>query len=170
MKILAVLSLIVGVGWTTSARASMDVTCVHDDCLTYGWKIRDTKSLGRGFVECVDEDCKKKGWYETSMSGQTFLNECARGGCWVEGWDAVDRAGRLLASARCLSGGPEHPESDCLSFGWTVRQANGMVANISCLEHNCREKGWEITLRGAPPQLAHCKPGGCFTEGWRLYY
>ncbi|MCB0364537.1 MAG: hypothetical protein H6624_06245 [Bdellovibrionaceae bacterium] len=168
MNVLRITTWLVFLLTAWSAQASIDVSCVAQDCFTEGWRMRDTKSLARASVECVDFDCRNKGWYETGFSGQTYLNRCLGGGCWVEGWEAVDLNGRVLAWATCHQG--QEGESDCLTYGWTVRQVNGTTARLTCIDNNCRDKGWEIHLRGGAPQSVICKPGGCFVEGWRLYY
>ena len=168
MRVLWSLFLVTGVWFSHSALGAIDVSCIADSCLTEGWRLQDTNSLARGIVECMDGDCNANGWYETGFGGQTFEIYCAPRGCWVQGWEAEDRYGRLVASAQCRSGA--EGETDCLTYGWTVRQNNSVVARMTCINNNCRENGWEISVRGRSPQVARCKPGGCFVEGWRLFY
>ena len=166
-------SLVLALYFSYSALAAVDVTCIGGDCLTQGWRWRHTETFAHGRVECMGKDCRTIGWYGTSVTGEYFESYCAFLGCWVQGWEVVNYSGQTVAQAWCHRGGVEG-ESDCLTYGWTVHPPgwpNQVLLSIHCIQNDCRKNGWEILERGRVfPQRAHCKPGGCLTEGWYLYH
>jgi len=61
-------------------------------------------------------------------------------------------------------------DSDCMHNGWVVTdQRTGQTVSNICTAADCNVHGWNSTLNNLRAEDTVCKPGGCFSEGWRAY-
>ncbi len=167
--------------WPGEVKAQeIEVICGGDaSCLTSRWLEFDLNSGSYNSVVCRNNDCAIDGWDRTNSDGETFSVTCKAGGCFTAGWVRLD-----------LNTSPPHMDSDvscnrqteidCLVNGWRVPQGMPVPAfgvpgeenpvSFSCVENDCRNKGWFVTSRGNPVAAILCKKAGCFAEGWYVYF
>lgn len=159
------LCILVSLGFTISAQAAMDVTCVDGDCLTYGWDIADMASGRQSTIRCTDNDCVTAGWVGAINERPTGEIICKPRGCFSEGWRMFAINGAQTGEVVCRRG--YGGVQDCLSYGWDTFTATMRYPTV-CINDDCQNRGWESVAPGYPAQVIRCKMGGCFNSGWTV--
>lgn len=161
----AILGLFISL-FAVSAYASVETTCIENDCFINGWENYDHRTGETSTIMCRQSDCFLNGWsnvYKDRLALEVF---CKAGGCFNEGWTVQDpRTGNVTADVTCQT---SFAKSDCLEFGWTTYE-NGQSYITRCVNGDCRNIGWDVRIPGANPLPIRCKTGGCFTAGWITY-
>ena len=147
------------------AMAQVDVRCIQQDCLKYGWESTDLTTVDYEFATCRGNGCSADGWLYYFKDGTRYEYTCLPGGCFTDGYKMFNldfTAGRtLVGEVSCMA-------NDCHRIGWIEKPENEKFVYVTlCKNQDCGQRGWTTRWRNLITTDSTCKVGGCFVNGWR---
>lgn len=157
-----------------------EVRCYDGDCWKSGWLTTFPGSRDWARVYCKGDDCAANGWTVRDSRGLFVEAECVGRGCFVDGFIETTQGRSQYYRCHAPETTPNTPagEPNCWTHGFS---ASGpfVYQTTSCIDGNCRERGWVNQPSGGRQSQAMCVAGrdeesgqmktDCFRFGWNLY-